>query len=157
MFYDVHLLPPSRIDDPHAALVRHAAEDLAEQHEHDPPVIPLEVLSKVRETWVKPGEGLRIEDSHGAVTVRLPFWYWGRQAREQAKVLHAVVKELEAATGWRGFDAVLVDWVTGRSYLVCVGVLEGVAVFLARDRLDTRAVVARGAGRAADGGPMPVF
>ena len=157
MFYDVHLLPPSRIDDPRAALVRHAAEDLAEQHEHDPPVIPLEVLSKVRETWVKPGEGLRIEDSHGAVTVRLPFWYWGRQAREQAKVLHAVVKELEAATGWRGFDPQLDDWFTGRSYKDTVAVMEAVADYQARERMDTPAVDARRAARAAEGRPKPLF
>jgi hypothetical protein len=111
----------------------------------------------VRETWVRPGEGLRIEDSHGAVTVRLPSWYWGRQAREQAWVLHAVVKELEGATGWGGFDPQLDDWFTRRSCTDTVAVREAVADFQARERMDTPAVDARRSARMADGRPKPLF
>jgi hypothetical protein len=157
MYYDVHLLPPSALDDPRAAIARHAAEDLAAQHDDDPPVVDADVLIRVRETWVRPGEGLRIEDRHGAVTVRLPYWYWGKQAREQSKVLHAVVKDLEKATGWRGFDPQLDDWFTSRSYKDTVAVLEAVADFQARERMDTPAVDARRTARAADGRPKPLF
>lgn len=157
MYYDVHLLPPSAADDPRAALARRAAEDIAHQHEDDPPVVPADVLARVRDAWVRPGEGLRIEDAHGGVTVRLPYWYWGKQAREHAKVLHAVVKELENATGWRGYDPQLDDWFSSRSYKDTVAVLQAVADFQARERMDTPAVDARRAARATDSSPRPLF
>lgn len=157
MYYDVHLLPPDAADDPKAAIVRRQAEDLAALHEDDPRVLDAGVVARVRDTWVRPGEGLRVEDAHGSVTVRLPYWYVAKQAREQAKVLHAVVGELEKATGWRGFDPQLDDWFTGRSHKDTAAVLDAVADFQARERMDTPAVDARRSARASAGKPRPLF
>jgi hypothetical protein len=157
VYYDVHLLPPDAADDPRAAIVRRAADDLAALHTDDPPVLDPTTLARVHETWVRPGEGLRIEDSHGTVTVRLPCWYVGKKARDQAKVLHAVVKDLERATGWRAFDPQLDDWFTGRSPKDTAAVLDAVADFQARERMDTPAVDARRAARESAGKPRPIF
>jgi len=157
VYYDVHLLPPEAADDPQAAIVRRAAEDLAALHEDDPQVLEPETMATVRDTWVRPGEGLRIEDGHGWVTVRLPFWYVGKRAREQAKVLHAVVKDLERATGWRAFDPQLDDWFSGRSHKDTAAVFDAVADFQARERMDTPAVDARRAARESAGKPRPIF
>jgi len=157
VYYDVHLLPAEATDDPRAAIVRRAAEDLADLHEDDPRVLDPQTVAKVRETWVRPGEGLRIDDDHGRLTVRLPYWYVGKKAREQAKVLHAVVKELERATGWRGYDPQLDDWFTGRSHKDTAAVLDAVAEFQAREKMDSPAVDARRAERAAAGRPRPIF
>ena len=157
MYYDVHLLPAEATDDPRAAIVRRAAEDLADLHEDDPRVLDPLIVAQVRETWVRPGEGLRIDDEHGRLTVRLPYWYVGKKAREQAKVLHAVVKELERATGWRGYDPQLDDWFTGRSHKDTAAVLDAVAEFQAREKMDSPAVDARRAERAAAGRPRPIF
>jgi hypothetical protein len=157
VFYDVHLLPPDAADDPRGALVARAADDLAARHDDEPPVVAAAVVAKVRATWVRPGEGLRIEDAHGAVTVRLPYWYVGKKAREQARVLHAVVSELEKATGWRAFDPQLDDWFSRRSYKDTAAVMDAVADFQARERIDTPAVDARRDARASAGKPRPLF
>jgi hypothetical protein len=106
---------------------------------------------------VKPGEGLRIDSRREVLIVRLPYWYVGKAAREQAKVLHAVVKDLERATGLRGFDPQLDDWFTGRSYKDTAAVLDAVADFQAREKVDSPAVDARHAARAAAGRPRPIF
>lgn len=147
MYYDVHLLP-SGTDDPRAALAGQAARGLSD-HEPDPPAVDAAVLARVRDRWVRPREGLRIVDEGGSLTVRLPYWYVGRQARTQAKVLHQVVKELEQATGRRGFDPQLDDWFRGRSPGDTAAVLDAVADFQARERVDSPAVDARNAARAA--------
>ena len=157
MYYDVHLLPPDAADDPRGALVAHQAEELAAVHDDDPRVLDPSVVSAVRQTWVRPGEGLLIDDSRGSVTVRLPYWYVGKQAREQAKVLHAVVKQLEKATGWRGYDPQLDDWFTGRSHKDTAAVLDAVADFQARERMDTPATDARRSARQSAGRPRPIF
>jgi len=157
VYYDVHLLPPDAADDPRSAIVRRAAEDLAALHTGDPSVLDPTTVARVRETWLRPGEGLRIEDGHGWVTVRLPCWYVGKKARDQAKVLHAVVKDLERATGWRAFDPQLDDWFTGRSHKDTAAVLEAVADYQARERMDTPAVDARRAARESAGRPRPIF
>lgn len=157
MFYDVHLLPPDDAADPQAAIARHAAEDLGARLDDDAHVLAPAVVAKVRDTWVRPGEGLTIEDERGSVTVRLPCWYVGKKAREQAKVLHAVVRELEKATGWRGFDPQLDDWFTGRSHKDTAAVLDAVADFQAREHMDTPAVDARRVARQTAGKPRPIF
>jgi hypothetical protein len=146
VYYDVHLLPPDT-DDPRAVLAGQAAHRLSD-HDPDPPSVDGAVLARVRDRWVRPGEGLRIVDEGGALTVRLPYWYVGRQARTQAKVLHRVVKELEQATGRRGFDPQLDDWFRHRSPADTAAVLDAVADFQARERVDSPAVDARNAARA---------
>lgn len=170
MYYDVHLLPRDASDDPRAAIVARDAEVLAsggvrapqqtQAGEHtvaDDGAVDTARLDAVRAKWVKPGEGLRIDIRRGAITVRLPYWYVGKQAREQAKVLHAVVKDLEKATGLRGFDPQLDDWFTGRSYKDTAAVLDAVADFQAREKMDSPAVDARRAARATAGSPRPIF
>jgi hypothetical protein len=155
VYYDIHLLPPEAGDDPQAAIVAAAAHRLAgphgqEQHSRsEPPAVDPAVLERVRSAWVRPGEGLRIEDGDGALTVRLPYWYVGKQAHVQAKVLHRVVKELEQATGRRGYDPQLADWFTGRDAADTAAVLDAVADFQAREGMDSPAVDARRAARAA--------
>ena len=146
MYYDVHLLPPDT-DDPRAAMAAQAAHELAE-HTPDAPAVDPAVVEQVAGRWVRAGEGLRIVDEAGALTVRLPYWYVGRQARTQAKVLHQVVKELEQATGRRGFDPQLDDWFSRRSPADTAAVLDAVADFQARERVDSPAVDARNAARA---------
>ncbi|MGB9375514.1 MAG: hypothetical protein WCA82_15295 [Jiangellales bacterium] len=170
MYYDVHLLPRDATDDPRAAIVMRDAEVLAS--DGGPAAQPGQAgatsvagggavdaarIEAVRAKWVKPGEGLRIDARRGALTVRLPYWYVGKQAREQAKVLHAVVKDLEKATGLLGFDPQLDDWFTGRSHKDTAAVLDAVADFQAREKMDSPAVDARRAARAAAGRPRPIF
>lgn len=168
MYYDVHLLPRDATEDPRAAIVMRDAEVLASDGlppaqqaqvgvTSDGGAVDAALLDAVRAKWVKPGEGLRIDARPGALTVRLPYWYVGKQAREQAKVLHAVVKDLEKATGLRGFDPQLDDWFTGRSYKDTAAVLDAVADFQAREKVDSPAVDARRAARAAAGRPRPIF
>ncbi|MGA7688357.1 MAG: hypothetical protein WCA29_03910 [Jiangellales bacterium] len=170
MYYDVHLLPRDATDDPRAAIATRDAQVLASDGVPAPQqatavefavvdgeAVDAAVVEAVRAKWVKPGEGLRIDVRRGAVTVRLPYWYVGKPAREQAKVLHAVVKDLEKATGLRGFDPQLDDWFTGRSYKDTAAVLDAVADFQAREKMDSPAVDARRAARAAAGRPRPIF
>lgn len=151
MYYDVHLLPIDAGDDPKGALVAQAARRLAGAGQDEggsTSAVDAAVVERIRDTWVRPGEGLRIEDEAGALTVRLPYWYVGKQAHTQAKVLHQVVKELERATGRRGYDPQLSDWFTGRDSADTAAVLDAVADFQAREHVDSPAVDARRAARA---------
>jgi hypothetical protein len=164
MFYDVHLLGPADWDDPQGALARAAARALhirqagsdtsapsVEPPSADAPVVGQDVLTRVRATWLRPGEGLRVDAQGGTLLVRLPYWYVGRQARTQAKVLHAVVSDLEKASGRRGYDPQLQDWFTGRAAADTAAVLDAVAEFQSREHVDSPAVDARRAERAASG------
>jgi hypothetical protein len=158
VFYDVHVLPPSAQDDPRGALVRLAADQLAARggrpsQAPTAPVVDPAVVEQLRARWVRPGEGLRIVDEAGVVTVRLPYWYVGKQAKEQAKVLHAVVRDLEKAGAGRAFDPQLDDWFTDRHPRDTAAVLDAVADFEARERVDSPAVDARRAARAEAAAP----
>ncbi len=158
MFYDVHVLPPSAQDDPRGALVRLAADQLAARAGRptggtSSPLVDPTVVDQVRARWVRPGEGLRIVEEAGVVTVRLPYWYVGKQAKEQAKVLHAVVRDLEKAGAGRAFDPQLDDWFTDRHPRDTAAVLDAVADFEARERVDSPAVDARRAARAEAAAP----
>jgi hypothetical protein len=110
-----------------------------------------DVLERVRATWVRPEDGLRIEAGATTLLVRLPYWYVGREARTHAKVLHAVVADLEKESGRRGYDPQLSDWFTGRDAADTAAVLDAVADFQARERVDSPAVDAIRAQRAASG------
>jgi hypothetical protein len=157
VYYDVHLLPPEASADPRGAVARSEARRLGHHDDDAPPVVDPAVVERVRARWVRPGEGLRIVDEGGSLTVRLPFWYVGKQARTQAKVLHSVVAELEKASGRRAFDPQLDDWFTGRDPRDTAAVFDAIADFDAREHRDSPAVDARRAARAEAASPRLGF
>jgi hypothetical protein len=91
---------------------------------------------------------MRVDVGADTLLVRLPYWYAGKQARVQAKVLHGLVTDLEKASGRRGFDPQLDDWFSRRDARDTAAVLDAVADFEAREHVDSPAVDARRAARA---------
>jgi hypothetical protein len=96
-------------------------------------------VDQVLARWLRIGDQLsvEVEAASGDLVVRLPYAYYGREAREPAKLLHAVVHDLERATGRRAWDPQLSAWLRRRSWRDTVAVLNAVVDFQAAEHVDS--------------------
>jgi hypothetical protein len=149
MFYDVHLRPsagpggsPGGVPDAAASPVEAAASPV------EPAAVPAAeaaAVERVLAKWVRVGDGLLVEAAGPELLVRLPYWTYGRSARTAAKLLHAVVADLERATGRTGFDPQLDRPAARTSWRDTAAVLHAVADYQAVEHVDSPAVDARAA------------